>query len=172
MIWIILACAEKRLFHRPQRVGGVDHPRLCGEKYGETITVDYTVGSPPPTRGKARAVPAKYPRLRGEKFADEHGKPIHPDTFTKHLRKIYDRAGLSRDYHLHTWRHFFVTSLLHGGVDKQTVADLAGHGDTSFLERTYCHPQMEKRLEASECLSTQVFGPVTYSEESDNPLTA
>ena len=105
-------------------------------------------------------------------FADEHGKPIHPDTFTKHLRKIYDRAGLSRDYHLHTWRHFFVTSLLHGGVDKQTVADLAGHGDTSFLERTYCHPQMEKRLEASECLSTQVFGPVTYSEESDNPLTA
>ena len=104
--------------------------------------------------------------------ADEHGKPIHPDTFTKHLRKIYDRAGLSRDYHLHTWRHFFVTSLLHGGVDKQTVADLAGHGDTSFLERTYCHPQMEKRLEASECLSTQVFGPVTYSEESDNPLTA
>ena len=59
---------------------------------------------------------------------------------------------------------------------KWTVADLAGHGDTSFLERTYCHPQMEKRLEASECLSTQVFGPVTYSEEyneeSDESLTA
>ena len=113
-------------------------------------------------------------------FADEHGKLIHPDTFTKRLRKIYDRIGLSKDYHLHTWRHFFITSLLHSGVDKQTVADLAGHGDTSFLERTYCHPQLERKREASSCLFTQVFGPVTYSgdpadeagEESNNPLTA
>ena len=46
-----------------------------------------------------------------------------------------------------------VTTLLHGGVDKQTVADLAGHGDTSFLERTYCHPQMERKLEAARVIS-------------------
>ena len=102
-------------------------------------------------------------------FADEHGQLVHPDTFTKHLRKIYERAGLSKDYHLHTWRHYFVTSLLHGGVDKQTVADLAGHGDTSFLERTYCHPQMERKLRASECLAAQVFGPVS---DEDKPATA
>ena len=113
-------------------------------------------------------------------FADEHGQLVHPDTFTKHLRKLYDKAGLSKAYHLHTWRHYFVTSLLHGGVDKQTVADLAGHGDTSFLERTYCHPQMERKRKASECLATQVFGPVAYSgdpadepsEDSDESLTA
>ena len=100
-------------------------------------------------------------------FADEHGQLVHPDTFTKHLRKLYDKAGLSRAYHLHTWRHYFVTSLLHGGVDKQTVADLAGHGDTSFLERTYCHPQMERKRQASECLSEQIFGPIEYSGDPD-----
>lgn len=106
-------------------------------------------------------------------FADEHGQLIHPDTFTKHLRKLYDKAGLSKAYHLHTWRHYFVSSLLHGGVDKQTVADLAGHGDTSFLERTYCHPQMERKLQASECLTTQLFGPqVEDNEEIDEPVTA
>ena len=72
-------------------------------------------------------------------FWPEHGdgKPIHPDTFTKRLRKLYDQNGFSKAYHLHTLRHYFVTSLLHSGVDKQTVAELAGHGDTSFLERTY-----------------------------------
>ena len=50
----------------------------------------------------------------------------------------------------------FVSTLLHEGVDKNTVADLAGHGDTSFLERTYCHPQMQRKQDAakrmSECL--------------------
>ena len=59
-------------------------------------------------------------------------------------------------YHLHTLRHFFVSTLLHEGVDKNTVADLAGHGDTSFLERTYCHPQMQRKQDAAkrmaECL--------------------
>ncbi len=100
-------------------------------------------------------------------FADERGQLVHPDTFTKHLRKLYDKAGLSRAYHLHTWRHYFVTALLHGGVDKQTVADLAGHGDTSFLERTYCHPQMEHKRQASECLSEQIFGQIEYSGDPD-----
>ena len=50
-----------------------------------------------------------------------------------------------REYHLHTLRHYFVTALLHCGVDKQTVADLVGHGDTGFLERTYCHPQQAQK---------------------------
>lgn len=82
-------------------------------------------------------------------FVNDDGKPIHPDTFTKRLRKLYDRNGFSRAYHLHTLRHYFVTSLLHSGVDKQTVAELAGHGDTSFLERTYCHPQMALKKQAA-----------------------
>ena len=65
-------------------------------------------------------------------FTDEQGQLIHPDTFTKRLRKIYAAIGFPREYHLHTLRHYFVTSLLHCGVDKQTVADLVGHADTGF----------------------------------------
>ena len=90
-------------------------------------------------------------------FCDDNGKLVHPDTFTKHLRKIYDRLGFPKEFHLHTLRHFFVTTLLHNGVDKQTVAELAGHGDTSFLERTYCHPQMDKKIEAAKVMSTKLL---------------
>lgn len=62
-------------------------------------------------------------------FADELGQLIHPDTFTKHLRKIFKRSGFPENFHLHTLRHYFISTLLHHGVDKQTVAELAGHTD-------------------------------------------
>ena len=82
-------------------------------------------------------------------FTEEHGQLIHPDTFTKRLRKIYESIGFPKEYHLHTLRHYYVTSLLHSGVDKQTVADLVGHADTGFLERTYCHPQQKQKEQAA-----------------------
>ena len=83
-------------------------------------------------------------------FVNEKGQPIHPDTFTKHLRLIFEENGFPDTFHLHTLRHYFVSTMLHEGVDKQTVAELAGHGDTSFLERTYCHPQMALKEQAAE----------------------
>ena len=89
-------------------------------------------------------------------FTDEHGQLIHPDTFTKRLRKIYAAIGFPREYHLHTLRHYFVTSLLHCGVDKQTVADLVGHADTGFLERTYCHPQQAQKEQAANSMLTML----------------
>ena len=89
-------------------------------------------------------------------FTKDDGTPIHPDTFSKHLKALFAELGFPKSYHLHTLRHFFVSTLLHEGVDKNTVADLAGHGDTSFLERTYCHPQMQLKQDAAkrmaECL--------------------
>ena len=90
-------------------------------------------------------------------FTNESGQLIHPDTFTKHLRKIYEELGFPKTYHLHTLRHYFVSALLHSGVDKQTVAELAGHGDTSFLERTYCHPQMVLKQQAADIMEDVLF---------------
>lgn len=83
-------------------------------------------------------------------FVNEKGQLIHPDTFTKHLRLIFEENGFPDTFHLHTLRHYFVSAMLHEGVDKQTVAEMAGHGDTSFLERTYCHPQMTLKEQAAE----------------------
>ena len=91
-------------------------------------------------------------------FTNDRGDPIHPDTFTKRLRRLYDENGFPKEFHLHTLRHYFVTTLLHSGVDKQTVAELAGHGDSSFLERTYCHPQMELKQMAAAQMDKVMFG--------------
>ena len=49
-----------------------------------------------------------------------------------------------------------MTSLLHSGVDKQTVAELVGHADTGFLERTYCHPQQEQKEQAAGAMRAMI----------------
>ena len=90
-------------------------------------------------------------------FTNEFGQLMHPDTFTKSFRQLCDEYGFPKTFHLHTLRHYFVSAMLHSGVDKQTVAELAGHSDTSFLERTYCHPQMLLKQQASEQMACKMF---------------
>ena len=85
-------------------------------------------------------------------FTDPDGHVPHPDTFTRHLRKLYKKCGLSEDYHLHTLRHFYATYLLQEGTSKQVAASLLGHADTAFLERTYCHPQDVAKLQAANLM--------------------
>ena len=76
----------------------------------------------------------------------------HPDSFTRHLRKLYKKCGLSEDYHLHTLRHFYATYLLQEGTSKQVAASLLGHADTAFLGRTYCHPQDVAKRQAANLM--------------------
>lgn len=90
-------------------------------------------------------------------FVDGRGNLVCPDRYSSKLRQIYNENGFPECYHLHTLRHYFVSSMLHSGVDKQTVAELVGHGDTSFLERTYCHPQMEQKEIASRVMMGNMF---------------
>ena len=45
-----------------------------------------------------------------------------------------------------------MTSLLHSGVDKQTVAELVGHAGTGFLERTSGHPPQEQKGHAARAM--------------------
>ena len=85
-------------------------------------------------------------------FTEPDGHVPHPDSFTRHLRKLYKKCGLSEDYHLHTLRHFYATYLLQEGTSKQVAASLLGHADTAFLERTYCHPQDVAKQQAAKLM--------------------
>ena len=85
-------------------------------------------------------------------FTDPDGHVPHPDTFTRHLRKLYKKCGLPEEYHLHTLRHFYATYLLQEGTSKQVAASLLGHADTAFLERTYCHPQDVAKHQAANLM--------------------
>ena len=81
-----------------------------------------------------------------------YGHVPHPDSFTRHLRKLYKKCGLPEEYHLHTLRHFYATYLLQEGTSKQVAASLLGHADTAFLERTYCHPQDVAKRQAANLM--------------------
>lgn len=83
----------------------------------------------------------------------ENGKPIDPGTFSRRLRRLYDRNGFPHEYHLHTLRHYFATYLLENNTSKQVTAALLGHADTAFLERTYCHPQDICKMQAASILN-------------------
>ena len=85
-------------------------------------------------------------------FTDPDVHVPHPDTFTRHLRKLYKKCGLPAEYHLHTLRHFYATYLLQEGTSKQVTASLLGHADTAFLERTYCHPQDVAKQQAANLM--------------------
>lgn len=100
----------------------------------------------------------------------KNGKPVHPDTFSRHLRKLYDKNGFPKDYHLHTMRHFFATYLLENGTSKQVTADLLGHTDTAFLERTYCHPQDTCKEQAAGLLDSMLQPADAMAWEQEQQL--
>ena len=60
--------------------------------------------------------------------------------------------GFPKEYHLHTLRHYYATYFLQEGTSKQVAADLLGHADTAFLERTYCHTQNMAKREAANLM--------------------
>ena len=67
------AYAGKRHYHVLLLVDDEDHPRLCGEKHGESYAMPCPMGSPPPMRGKGgngcqdSGAVQDHPRLCGEK---------------------------------------------------------------------------------------------------------
>lgn len=86
-------------------------------------------------------------------FVDKDRRPYHPDTFSKRFRRLLDANGFERRYHLHTMRHFLASFLLNDGISNKVVADLLGHRDTSFLEKTYGHPLAEYGADAANCVA-------------------
>ena len=42
-------------------------------------------------------------------FTDLDGHVPNPDTFTRHLRRLYAKNGFPQEYHLHTLRHDYAT---------------------------------------------------------------
>ena len=58
------AYAGKRPFAVNKTPAGGDHPRLCGEKFSESLQTLVMIGSPPPMRGKDATIEFRVPVLR------------------------------------------------------------------------------------------------------------
>ena len=49
-------------------------------------------------------------------FTNEEGNPIHPDTFTKRLRRLYDAYGFPKEFHLQCLSRLLGKSQGRGGL--------------------------------------------------------
>ncbi|WLR60166.1 tyrosine-type recombinase/integrase [Guptibacillus hwajinpoensis] len=69
-----------------------------------------------------------------------HGKPLDSSTISKMVKSIVNQASKitidrKKMLSVHSFRHTFAVSLLHGGVDVYTIQKLLGHSSISATEK-------------------------------------
>jgi integrase len=80
-------------------------------------------------------------------FTTAYGTPIHPDTVTGWFDKFVKKIDIPK-VTPHGLRHTFVSLLISKGIDIVTVANLAGHSQTSTTVNMYAHSLQSKKVEA------------------------
>jgi integrase len=76
--------------------------------------------------------------------------PVNPDTLTHKFATIAKASGIK--CHLHSLRHFSVTTLIAAGVDVRTVAERHGHAQATMTLNRYSHALPERDREAAGIL--------------------
>ncbi|MGH9920157.1 MAG: tyrosine-type recombinase/integrase, partial [Nitrososphaerales archaeon] len=88
-------------------------------------------------------------------FSDEvdGSIPWRPDSTSRRFRVLRQKAGLDEGIHLHSLRHFVVTTLLSGGVELPEVAGRVGHaGGGKTTLAVYSHFRQARDREAADLL--------------------
>jgi len=113
--------------------------------------------------GKQRVIPvgkpainatAKYlhelrPKLTSQAdsqslFLSRTGRPLSRIEIWRMIKKYALRAGLGKNFTVHTLRHCFATHLLSGGADLRSLQEMLGHADIATTQ-IYTHVD-QKRL--------------------------
>lgn len=78
------------------------------------------------------------------------------DNISKYVRRIKDKAGISKDFTYHSSRHTTATFAIAAGADISSVKEVLGHGSVVSTE-VYAKVNLEKKIEAVS-LMDGVFG--------------
>lgn len=71
-------------------------------------------------------------------FVTWNGRPLHPNTPYKWLKKFCERENLPFKA-LHSFRHFVASQALYNGMDLPAVSSMLGHSQTSTTLNYYAH---------------------------------
>jgi len=96
-----------------------------------------------------------YYQNQGFVFAQDNGKPMHPDSVTDWMNKFSKRHDLP---HLnpHAFRHTMASMLYFNGVDSVSISKRLGHAQVSTTANIYAHV-MEEADQRSADILVDVF---------------
>lgn len=94
----------------------------------------------------------EYYENQGFVFAQDNGKPMHPDSVTDWLNKFSTRHGLPH-INPHAFRHTMASMLYFNGVDSVSISKRLGHAQVSTTANIYAHVMEEADKKSAEILS-------------------
>lgn len=87
----------------------------------------------------------------GPLFRGSQGNRLCKQSLMNAFYKIKARAGLPKEFKIHSFRRFFINELRKNNVDIATIQKLAGHRDIRTTE-IYCNVSDEEKVRALESI--------------------
>lgn len=94
----------------------------------------------------------EYYQDQGFVFAQDNGKPMHPDSVTDWLSKFSKRHGLPH-INPHAFRHTMASMLYFNGVDSVSISKRLGHAQVSTTANIYAHVMEEADQKNADILA-------------------
>ena len=86
-------------------------------------------------------------------FAQENGKPMHPDSVTVYLKRFSEKNNLPH-INAHAFRHTMASMLYFNGVDSVSISKRLGHAQVSTTANIYAHVMEEADKKNADILSS------------------
>ena len=93
-----------------------------------------------------------YYQDQGFLFAQDSGKPMHPDNVNTWLRSFSKRHGLPH-INPHAFRHSMASMLYFNGVDSVSISKRLGHAQVSTTANIYAHVMAEADQKNTDILA-------------------
>ena len=138
---------RRNLCYTKERGVYIDTPK---NGHTRTIDVDPSVISLLLTLRDSQPVPSKYV------FAQDDGKPIHPQSPTRYMATLAKRCGIG---HLnpHKLRHTFASIAITHGADVASVSEKLGHSNKAVTLNMYTHANQESMKQASDIFRNAIM---------------
>ena len=94
----------------------------------------------------------EYYENNGFVFAQDNGKPMHPDSITGWMSKFSKRHGLPH-MNPHAFRHTMASMLYFNHVDNVSISKRLGHAQVSTTANIYAHVIAATDKQNAELLS-------------------